>query len=56
MNDLNSAKTKKPVNHTIYRLLVCFEIVLVESEGFEPSSKQAIKELSTCLVLDSIFD
>ncbi len=29
----------------------CFDSDLVEPEGFEPSSKQAITRLSTCLVL-----
>jgi len=30
--------------------MVQFDIVKVEPEGFEPSSKQAITMLSTCLV------
>ena len=34
-------------NHTSW----CGLLSLVEPEGFEPSSKQAITELSTCLVL-----
>ncbi len=29
-----------------------FDTILVEPEGFEPSSKQAIKMLSTCLESD----
>ena len=36
-------------NHTSW----CGLLSLVEPEGFEPSSKQAITELSTCLVLVS---
>lgn len=30
--------------------MYCFDGVLVEPEGFEPSSKQAVTMLSTCLV------
>ena len=29
---------------------------LVEMEGFEPSSKRGINKLSTCLVVDLVFD
>ena len=29
-----------------------FDTILVEPEGFEPSSKQVIKMLSTCVVSD----
>ncbi len=47
---------KKPVNHTIYRLLVFSEIVSVESPGIEPGSKQATKELSTRLFPVWVFD
>ncbi len=30
--------------------MCCFDGILVEPEGFEPSSKQATTRLSTCLV------
>lgn len=43
---------KNPVNHTITGFLNSFGTILVEPEGFEPSSKQAIKMLSTCLGSD----
>ena len=41
---------KKPVNPKIYRLLLYFEKLNVESGRVELPSKQATKELSTRLV------
>ena len=43
---------KKPVNPKIYRLLLYFEKLNVESPGIEPGSKQETKELSTRLFPD----
>ena len=43
-------KIKTPDNHKIKEFLNRFGTVLVEPEGFEPSSKQAITMPSTCLV------
>jgi len=43
-------KNKTPDNHKIKGFLNRFGTVLVEPEGFEPSSKQAITMLSTCVV------
>lgn len=31
-----SLKRQKPANHQFYRLLLCFEILVAEREGFEP--------------------
>ena len=31
------------------------ELIVVELEGFEPSSKRGINKLSTCLVIDLVF-
>ena len=42
-------KSKKLANHWFCELLLNFEIVLVELEGVEPSSKQGNNKLSTCL-------
>lgn len=41
---------KNPVNPRIPGFLIEFDTQKVESEGFEPSSKQAIQKLSTRLV------
>ena len=41
---------KNPVNPRIPGFLIEFDTQKVESEGFEPSSKQAIQMLSTRLV------
>ena len=43
-------KIKNPVNPGIPGFLIEFDAQKVESEGFEPSSKQAIQKLSTRLV------
>ena len=43
-------KMKNPVNPRISGFLFEFDTQKVESEGFEPSSKQAIQKLSTRLV------
>ena len=43
-------KMKNPVNPGIPGFLIEFDAQKVESEGFEPSSKQAIQKLSTRLV------
>ncbi len=42
---------KNPVNQMNTGLMILNGIILVEPEGFEPSSKQAIAKLSSCLVL-----
>jgi len=42
---------KKSCKSTIYRILVKFDIPKVEPGRIELPSKQAITELSTCLVL-----
>lgn len=47
---------KNPVNHAITGFLVDFDTLKVESEGFEPSSKQVIKGLSTRLFFSCFFD
>ncbi len=47
---LGMKKIKTPDNHKIKGFLNRFGTVLVEPEGFEPSSKQAITMLSTCVV------
>lgn len=41
---------KNPVNPGISGFLIEIDTQKVESEGFEPSSKQAIQKLSTRLV------
>ncbi len=41
--------TKKPLKKLDYKLFQRF--LLVELEGFEPSSKQAAKLLSTCVAI-----
>ena len=41
---------KKPVNQLFTGFLLSFGTIKVETEGIEPSSKQATKVLSTCLV------
>jgi hypothetical protein len=43
-------KMKNPVNQRFTGFLLSFDTQSVESEGFEPSSKQAILLLSTCVV------
>jgi len=43
---------KNPVNPRISGFLVRVDTHSVESEGFEPSSKQAIEKLSTRLFFD----
>jgi hypothetical protein len=43
---------KKPINPKIYGLLVHFEKLIVETPRIELGSKQAIKKLSTRLVLN----
>jgi len=32
------------------------QVLFVEMEGFEPSSKRGINRLSTCLVIDLVFE
>lgn len=47
---------KNPVNHVFTGFLLSINSHSVESEGFEPSSKQAIEELSSRLVFHWVFD
>jgi len=44
------SKMKNPVNHRVTGFMVLNDTISVEPEGFEPSSKQAITKLSTCVV------
>ncbi len=44
-------KTKIPVNVAFTGICFCLRFVKVELEGFEPSSKQGVNPLSTCLAL-----
>ncbi len=37
-------------------MVISIHLLLVELEGFEPSSKRGTNKLSTCLVVDLVFD
>ena len=45
------SEKENPYKSTVYTDLDFFELQKVELEGFEPSSKQGINLLSTCLSL-----